>query len=303
MDVLSDTIAALRTGRPGSGMFVRHAPWGRRYPKAAGAGFHVVLQGACWLIPRTGDPVPLGVGDVVLLYLDAGHGIADHPNTELSEIPRPGEPSLIEGPGARSTLLCGVYEFTPGWSHPLLDELPEVVHVPARLGHHPQLRAAVDLLTRELEDESPGRDALVPSLLDALLIYTLRAWFDEQSHETDVSGWAAAFHDPAITSALRDIHSDPAAAWTVEELGKRAGMSRAHFARRFTALVGEPPLAYLTRWRMITAARQLRESDASLANIAKCVGYTSEYAFAKAFKRAHGAPPGQYRRQILSGDN
>jgi AraC-like DNA-binding protein len=299
VDVLSDTIAALRTGRPGSGTFVRHAPWGRRYSKAAGAGFHVVLQGSCWLIPRDAEPVAMGVGDVALLYLDEGHGLADSPDTPLDEIPGPGEPSMIEGPGARSTLLCGVYEFAPGWSHPLLDDLPEVVHVPARLGRHPQLRAAVDLLTTELAGGLPGRDAMVPALLDVLLICTLRAWFEEQANDDRITGWASVFRDPAITAALTAMHDDPARQWTVEELGARAGMSRATFSRRFTALVGEPPLTYLTRWRMITAARRLRETDAGLATIAREVGYASEYAFAKAFKRAHGAAPGHYRRHEL----
>ncbi|MEU6263348.1 AraC family transcriptional regulator [Saccharopolyspora shandongensis] len=300
MDVLSDTVAALRTGRPASGTFVRHAPWGRRYSKASGAGFHVVLQGSCWLIPRSAEPVPLGVGDVAFLYLDEGHGLADSPDTPLDEIPGPGEPRVVDGAGARSTLLCGVYEFAPDWSHPLLDELPEVVHVPARLGRHPELRAAVDLLTAELAGDRPGRDAMVPALLDVLLICTLRAWFDERAEGDRITGWASVFQDRAITAALAAMHDDPAHQWTVEGLGARIGMSRATFSRRFTALVGEPPLTYLTRWRMITAARRLRETDAALSVIAEEVGYASEYAFAKAFKRAHGAAPGQYRREQLA---
>lgn len=293
MDVLSDTIAAMRTGRPGSGVTMRDAPWGRAYPQVRGAGFHMVTQGSCWLIPKRSEPIPLNVGDVVLLYSGVGHGLADSPGTPLTEIPGPGEPRLIEGPGPRTTLLCGVYEFERAWSHPLLDSLPDVVHVPARLGHHPRLRAAVELLTAELDAEEPGGDAMVPALLDALLVYILRAWLADQG--TEATGWALALRDPVVTTALRAIHEDPAQGWTVESLAARAGTSRATFARRFTAAVGEPPLAYLTRWRMIVAVRALRDTDAPLAAIARRVGYGTEYAFAKAFKRTHGVAPGRWR--------
>lgn len=294
MDVLSDTIAALRTGRPGSGLTVRHAPWGREYRSVSGAGFHLVLDGSCWLVPRRSEPVPLAVGDVVLLYRDVGHGLADRPDTPLSEVAAPGEPTVVAGPGARTALLCGVYEFAHDWTHPLLDGLPDVVHVPA--GTDPQVTATVGLLTAELAadaDRRPGADALTPALLDALLVYVLRAWLAAHADH----GWGTALHDPAVARALDTMHAEPAHPWTVGELGAAAGMSRATFARRFTGSVGEPPLAYLTRWRMITAARALRDTDAPLAAIARTVGYSSEYAFAKAFKRAHGTAPGQYRRR------
>ncbi|MFG3341453.1 AraC family transcriptional regulator [Glycomyces sp. NPDC048151] len=293
MDILSDTIAATRVGRPGFGLTIRDAPWGRSYPRVPGAGFHMVVQGSCWLIPQRSEPVPLSVGDVVLLYGNQGHGLADSPGTPLNEIAGPGEPELVEGPGPRTTLLCGVYEFERDWSHPMLDALPEVVHVPARLGRHPRLRATVDLLTAELEERGPGTDAAAPALLDVLLVHILRAWLAEQEDDT---GWAAALRDTGLAATLGAVHDAPGRPWTVASLAAHAGMSRAAFARRFTAGVGEPPLAYVTRWRMITAARRLREGDAPLAAIAKEVGYSSEYAFAKAFKKAHGTAPGRYRR-------
>jgi AraC-like DNA-binding protein len=240
----------------------------------------MVVQGSCWLIPRGSDPVPLSVGDVVLLYGDQGHGLADALDTPLSEIAGPGEPQLIEGPGPRTALLCGVHEFERDWSHPMLDALPEVV------------RATVDLLTAELEEHGPGSDAAAPALLEVLLVQILRAWLSEQPEGT---GWASALYDPDLAATLGAIHDEPGRQWTVDALAAHAGMSRATFARRFTASAGEPPLAYLTRWRMITAARRLREGDAPLSAIAKQVGYGSEYAFAKAFKRVHGTAPGRYR--------
>lgn len=176
-------------------------------------------------------------------------------------------------------------------------QLPEIVHLPARLGHRPDLRAAVDLLGSELEGPRPGAEAIVPALLDVLLLYILRAWFDEQADHGPATGWAMALRDPAITAALHAIHHDPAEPWTVERLGKHAGVSRAAFARRFTTLVGQPPLSYLTWWRMTMAARRLRESDAPLGTVSKEVGYTSEFAFAAAFKREYGIAPGTYRRR------
>jgi AraC-like DNA-binding protein len=132
-----------------------------------------------------------------------------------------------------------------------------------------------------------------------LLLFILRAWYDEQADHDSASGWAAALSDRAISAALRAIHDDPGRAWTVEALGAQAGLSRAAFARRFTTLVGQPPLTYLTWWRLTAAARLLRDTDAPLAAVAARCGYTSEFAFAKAFKREYGTAPGRYRRQEL----
>jgi AraC-like DNA-binding protein len=202
-----------------------------------------------------------------------------------------------DDPHAATITLCGAYQLDPGRAHPLLNELPEIVHLPARLGHRPELRAAVDLLAGELDDPRLGVDTIVPALLDLLLLYILRAWFDERSGPGRVTGWTAALSDPAIGAALQSIHRDPSQHWTVETLGAQAGLSRAAFSRRFTTLVGRPPLSYLTWWRMTIAARLLRDSDAPLGTVARQIGYTSEFAFANAFKRQHGAAPGKYRRQ------
>jgi AraC-like DNA-binding protein len=163
------------------------------------------------------------------------------------------------------------------------------------------VRAAVDLLGRELDDIRLGVATIVPALLDTLLLYILRGWFHEQGGRKPVSGWAAALNDSEISAALNGIHGDPARLWSVEALGAVAGLSRAAFSRKFAALVGQPPMTYLTWWRMATAARLLRDSEASLGVIAGRVGYTSEYAFANAFKRQYGIAPGRYRR-VTPGD-
>ncbi|MFF7633816.1 AraC family transcriptional regulator [Kitasatospora sp. NPDC008050] len=309
MDVLSDAITVMRTGRPHSGRTDKLAPWGVRYPPSPGAGFHIVLRGSCWMMPEGAPPIRLGVGDVVLLPSGQGYGIADSLETELTEAvftdlglpPHQRYEPTAGSPGAEVTsLLCGAYRLNQARPHPLLAALPDVVHLPARVGRHPGLRSLVDLLGAELTEHRLGSDAALPALLDTLLLYILRAFFEETACAA-TSGWAAALGDPVVTTALSEIHADPAHPWTVEELGARAGLSRAAFARRFTTLVGQPPLGYLTWWRMTTAGRLLRESDAPLRTIAHQAGYISEFAFAKAFKREYGLSPGRYRDQRRAG--
>ncbi|MGE7432473.1 MULTISPECIES: AraC family transcriptional regulator [Kitasatospora] len=303
MDVLSDAITAMRTGLPHAGRSRRSAPWGIRFPDSDGTGVHVVLQGSCWLLPSDGaPPLRLGVGDVLLLARGGSYGLADHPDTPLEDVvlrpdgTLPSHPDEPEDGHPSARLLCGAYQLNRARAHPLLACVPPVVHLPAQVGRHPGLRAVVDLLGSEATGHRPGSDAIVPALLDTLLLLVLRAWFEEES-DRGATGWAAALGDGAVASALRDIHGDPAHPWTVEELAVRAGLSRAAFARRFTALVGQPPLGYLTWWRMTTAGRLLRSDDAPLRVVSRRTGYTSEFAFAKAFKREYGLSPGQYRDQ------
>lgn len=292
----------MRTGQPHSSLTGLAAPWGLRFAQSHGAGFHVVLQGSCWLLPQEGDHLPLSPGDVVFLPHGRGHAIASDPAAPLVDVVQTPDGDWVPtedvppGTGPTTLLLCGAYRLNRARAHPLLTGLPEVVHLPARIGSHPALRAAVDLLGRELEQPGPGSDAVVPALLDTLLAYLLRAWLEVHAGQA-ATGWAAALADPAVAAALHAIHHDPAHSWTVAELGARAGMSRAAFARRFTALVGQPPLAYLTWWRLTVACRLLATSDAPLRVVAQRCGYASEAAFAKAFKRQAGLSPGGYRRR------
>jgi AraC-like DNA-binding protein len=197
-------------------------------------------------------------------------------------------------------LLCGAYHLDLARPHPLLLELPDVIHLPARPGRHPSLRAAVDLLSRELDTCDVETGAGVPLLVELLLLYILRAWFDDQAADGNATGWALALHDRSIRAALESIHREPGRAWTVAELGERGRLSRATFARRFTDAVGRPPMAYLTWWRMTTAARHLTDTDAPLSTVAARAGYSSEFAFARAFKREFGTAPGRYRHLATS---
>jgi AraC-like DNA-binding protein len=262
-----------------------------------------VLRGTCWLLRAGADPLWLSAGDIVLLPREFGHALADHPDRPLTDFRasrKPGvdlagdSPSAI-APGAGEAvteLLCGAYVLDRSRPHPLLADLPDVIHLPARVGHHPRLRAAVDLLGGELAEPRVGATASISALLDLLLLYMLRAWFSEQS-----TGWSAALADPAISAALQAMHTSPHAPWTVRDLGAAAGLSRTVFAQRFTALVGRSPMSYLTWWRMPIAAKLLRETDLPLSAVAARCDYSSEFAFAKTFRRKMGLPPGQFRRQ------
>ncbi|MFD8981993.1 AraC family transcriptional regulator [Streptomyces sp. NPDC059564] len=309
MDVLSDVVAVIRTGRPRAAHVRWHAPWGQEFASVPGsAGFQVVLRGSCWLLPPDAEPVQLGAGDVVFLPRGSGHTLADSPETlvaapacgpeghELYDSYASDSVDRSGGSGPVTVVLCGAYQLDPSGTHPLLLTLPDLIHLPAHSDRHPELRSAVELLAAELENPRLGTDAVVPALLDTLLLYILRIWFTEQPSQGNTTGWAAALNDPPVTAALHAIHRDPAAPWSVAKLATEAGLSRAPFARRFAMLIGQPPLGYLTWWRMTTAARLLRTSDAPLRSIAAQVGYTSEFAFAHAFKRMHGTAPGTYRR-------
>ncbi len=290
----------MRIGVPHSGRVSHHAPFGRRFPAFDAAGFHVVLAGTCWFLPPAGDPIALRPGDIVLLPGGCAHGLADDPATPLRPAatssrrvnPRPPRPDTATEPGPETVLLCGAYLLDRNRSHPMLADLPEFIHLPAPETRHTPIGAIVDLLDGELTSEQPGHDALLRSLLDALLLHILRRWLDRRAD----TGWSAALHDPTVAAALSAIHGSPGHGWTVAELAAHAGVSRAGFARRFTELIGRPPIAYLTWWRMTLAARQLRDTDTALTVIARDAGYSSEFAFAHAFKNEFGCPPGQYRR-------
>jgi AraC-like DNA-binding protein len=310
MDVLSDVITVARTGRPRSARVRWHAPWGQQFaPVPGSAGFQVILEGSCWLLSSEAAPLQLGAGDVLFLPHGSGHTLADHPasamtapvcapdDSELSESFASNSVDRLGQGGPVTVVLCGAYQLDPSRTHPLLLTLPDLIHLPADRSRHPELHAAVQLLAAEVGNPRLGTSATVPALLDTLLMYILRIWLAEQPTRGSTTGWAAALNDPAVTSALHAVHRDPAAPWTVAKLAAEAGLSRAAFARRFCALIGQPPLGYLTWWRMTMAARLLLTTQLPLRSIARQVGYTSEFAFANAFKRTHGLAPGAYRRR------
>jgi AraC-like DNA-binding protein len=287
VDLLSDAIAAMRIGQPTSNRLRAGAAWCYRFAPYEGAGFHVLLRGSGWLVPDEGEPVALGTGDVVLVPYGSAHTLSASP-AAVDAVPFE---TAVPDPDGRTEFLCGKYRLDHARRHPVLEGLPEVVHLPAEVGRHPELRAAIDLLGAEVTERRPGQATALAGLLDLLLVYLIRAWLAG----TPGPGWPQALRDREIAAALEELHADPAAPWRIEDLAARVGLSRATLARRFTALTGRPPMAYLTWWRMTTAARLLRDTDLPLPSIATKVGYGSPFAFSHAFKRRFGTAPGSYR--------
>lgn len=329
MDVVSDAIAAVRIGRPSSNRLRVGGRWAARIPAYDGAGFHVVLAGSCRLLPDGGPPVLLGPGDAVLLPHGTGHALADEllDPAEAARAPvldrvlAAGRPlpspvpasDATEPGGAATELLCGKYRLDHSRTHPLMRELPDVVHLPNRLGGNPQLRAAVDLLGTELACGGPGAALAVPSLVDLLLVYMVRTWLARQATAeaagadsstalpaADRARWPAALGDPVVAGALQALHEEPARTWNADSLAAAAGVSRATLTRRFTTLVGRPPMAYLAWWRMTRAATLLRQTDDPLEAIARQVGYSTPYALSHAFNRHFGTTPGRYRTRAAT---
>ncbi|MEV3861631.1 AraC family transcriptional regulator [Streptomyces sp. NPDC050095] len=298
MDVVSDAIAAVRTGSPSANRLQVNGSWCVRLAPYEGAGFHVALTGTCWLLPDGGPPLTLRRGDAVLLPHGAGHVLADSPAAPAAlarAVPFEQLPALppASGPGTVE-LLCGKYRLDRSHTHPLLTELPDVIHLPYDDERHPELRSAIGLLSQEAATARPGSCAAVPSLLDLLLVYMIRAWTTGPAGRT-TARWPAALADPVVTEALRLLHSDPAHPWTADRLATRTGVSRATLNRRFTALVGRAPMTYLTWWRMTRAATLLRTATTPLDGVAREVGYGSPYALSHAFRREFGVTPGRYR--------
>jgi AraC-like DNA-binding protein len=306
MDPLSDVVTAMRIGEPHSARVTHRAPFGWQLPAVDAAGFHVVLAGTCWFLPPTGDPIVLRPGDIVFLPGGCPHALADDPATPLHAATttlrrvnsgQTASPAPVSEPRPETVLLCGAYLLDRSRSHPMLADLPEVIHLPAPTTRHTPAGTIVDLLDGELIGNRPGRDAMLRTLLDALLLHILRSWLDQHADRGADAGWSAALRDPALATALSAIHGSPGHGWTIAELADHAGLSRASFARRFATLIGRPPIAYLTWWRMTLAARQLRDTDTPISIIARHACYASEFAFAHAFKNEFGCPPGRFRKQ------
>lgn len=311
-DVLSDVLTTASVSGAVSARTEGRAPWGLHFEGSRRADFHIVSRGTCWL-RLDGDPdaIQLFQGDVVLLTRGTGYVIADDPGTPTEEFAAlaaevgAGRAGVLTvgGSGTATGLVCGSYAFDTEGPDPFLHALPPLVHLPADPGtaRDGALDAAVRLLSGEVEGDRPGSRAMVNRLVDVLLIDVLRAWLDRQPEGRP--GWLGALRDPQIGEALSLVHESPGRRWTVASLGASVGLSRAAFARRFNGRVGEPPMSYLARWRMTLAAGALRDGGDPLATIADRVGYDSEFAFAKAFKRLHGEAPGRYRARYRRKGN
>ncbi|GAA2512001.1 AraC family transcriptional regulator [Winogradskya humida] len=308
-DVLSDLLHRARASNALVRQLIQSPPWSISYTDATPLTLVAALGGPASIRPddTRGAPVLLTDGDIALIT--GRYTIADSPRTPPQMVigqgkkyvaatssPVPGLAPRTYGdglPGA-TTMVRGVYELRSGAGARLLDLLPPLAVVPAG----PRVGAALNLLTAEAARDEPGQDAVLGRLLDLVLVMALRSWC-AGPHATPPAWWRA-LTDPAIGGALTLLHTEPAHRWTVGELATRTGMSRATFAARFTAHVGEPPLTYLTAWRMTLAADLLHDTDRTVASVARKVGYLDAFAFSVAFKRAYGVSPSVWRRRAVA---
>ncbi|WP_336111282.1 AraC family transcriptional regulator [Streptomyces sp. PTD9-10] len=314
MDVLSDLLHRARASNAQARQLIQRPPWSMTFADAPSLTVVATLGGHASV--RLDDdpqaaPVRLGAGDIALISGTNRYTIADAPDTPPQVVIRGGRKHVIDrGTAARqnlaprtygdglpgaTTLLRGAYELRGDVGERLLDMLPPLAVVPAG----PRTRAALDLLATEVAHDEPGQDAVLHRLLDLLLALALRAWCARP--QAQPPSWYRALATPAVGDALRLLHENPAHRWTVAELATRVGQSRATFAAHFTGAVGEPPLTYLTGWRMALAADLLRDTEETVAAVAREVGYGDAFAFSVAFKRARGASPSNWRRQVRSG--
>lgn len=302
MDVLADVLTVTRMGATVVAQAELAAPWGLEVDPIAAAHVHVVQRGMCWLRTHTErKPLRLAAGDVVLIRGGIGHSVCDDPKTKplphgevLRGMPRRLAKMTPESRRETTVVLCAKYLFQNVGPHPLTSLLPPLVHLPAlEAERHSQLQLLLQLLRHEALEKNSGAELVVPRLVDSLLVFVVRAWLEGQP--VGAGGWFGALRDPAIARALSLIHQAPQATWTVEGLAQQVGQSRATFARRFAELVGETPLAYVTRWRMCLAAKLLSETDLTLEEIAPRVGYETSAALSKAFRRSHATAPGRFR--------
>jgi len=276
--------------------------WGIRVNPQRDAVFHGVTAGTCWLRLDDAAPQQLFAGDVVLLPRGDEHVLASAERGPATALDRLAKQRLIDDEGqlrltnveATTQVLCATYAEEGAALHPLLQLLPPLVVVRARDAHSP-LATLMQMMRTEQRLTGLGSTAVLDRLIDVLLVYVIREWLTEADSLS--ASWLTALRDPVLAEVLARIHAEPAAPWNVERLAAAGGVSRATLGRRFVEFVGESPSAYLTRWRLHLAARRLRTTDDSVGKIARSVGYTSEYAFSRAFSRAWGIAPGRFRRE------
>lgn len=308
-----DSIAGLLDGPRARGAFLLRSvlapPWSLRIEDEAPLTLVALVRGRATIHPNNGAALALALdaGDVAILRGPDPYTVADPPQTPPQVVILPGQRCVLpdgtdagsmadlgvrtwgNAPDGETVMVTGTYQLESETSRRLLDALPPFLHVAGDSWDNP----LVAFLADEIARDQPGQEAVLDRLLDLLLIATLRAWFARP--EADAPGWYRAQSDPIVGSALKLLHNAPAHPWTVATLAREVGVSRAALARRFTALVGEPPMAFLTTWRLTLAADLLREPGATVGSVAPQVGYSSPFALSAAFKRVRGVSPAEHR--------
>jgi AraC-like DNA-binding protein len=306
-----DAVAGLLDGPRARGAFLLRSsmdpPWSLRIQDEAPLTLVAVVRGEAWIVPDDGEAVRLARDDVAIVRGPDPYLVADDPATPPQAVIQPGqrcttpdgrELTGMTDRGVRTwgnsadgatVLLTGTYQFDGEVSQRLLRALPGLLVLRADEWDCP----VIPLLAAEIVKDEPGQEAVLDRLLDLLLIAVLRAWFARP--EARAPAWYRAYGDPIVGQALRLLHHDPARHWTVADLARAVGVSRAALARRFNDLVGEPPMSFLTGWRIALAADLLREPGATIGSVAHQVGYSSPFALSTAFKRVRGVSPQEFR--------
>ncbi|WP_282604908.1 AraC family transcriptional regulator [Pelagibius sp. Alg239-R121] len=289
------------------------SPWAMEIGATGFAQFHAVTQGDC-VFEVDGVAHRALAGDVLLFPRSEPHVLADQngrtalPGSTVMQSFAGDAPYFASGERA-TKLICGHYAYRGELRHPLLDQLPEVVHVRSqrlspdltasgngKASH--SLGAVLSVLTQEMTDRGPGVTSVIERLAEVLLIQTLRAYLTQTDRP---HGFLAGLADPRLARAVAEIHRRPEADLSLENLAQTAGMSRSAFAAQFKAVVGMAPIDYLTKWRMLKAGELLGAAALPLVEIAERVGYGSDVAFSRAFRREFNASPREYQRRLHTG--
>jgi len=308
VDALTGLLSEVRAEGALFGRSYLAPPWSLRFTGGPGLTMVVMLRRSGWVVPDGSAPVRLGEGEVAVVTGSGPFSVADDPvvapptyivqadgrcttgdGRDIGDDLRLGARTCGTGLDEPTAVLSGGFRVRGRVSARLVSALPPVLVVP----HEGELCAVLDLTIAEIERTEPGQQAVLDRLLDLLLLTTLRTWFAQPGVEPPA--WYRAFGDPVVGPVLRALHDAPARPWTVAALAGEAGVSRATLARRFTDLVGEPPMAYLTGWRLSLAADLLARTDATVEAVAHQVGYGSAFGLSVAFQRVHGTRPSRLR--------
>ena len=297
-DLLTMVLGELRLESAAYRWLELGAPFRIAFDQPGLCGVHIIAEGECEVVLVDGSVEPLTTGDVVILPRGTAYEIRSAESGGRLEsgfalaLRTPGSRLRAGGSGARTVVVCGAF-LVREMHHPALLGLPRALRVPGTNGHPPAwLAPYVEALRTEAFEGDRGSDLIMARLSDALLARAIRHYSDT----VDQPGWLAGLRDPYVAAALGAMHEDPGRPWTLAALARTVGLSRSAFAARFTALVGEPAMRYLLSLRMHRAKTMLRDQRATVAAVATRLGYSSDTAFAAAFKREVGTSPGGYRR-------
>src|SRR6266568_586573 len=304
MDALGDALHFLRMSGTSYCTSELTAPWALQLPVVEGGlTFHVLTSGRCWLEVTGAERRLLEPGDLALVPHGEGHRLSSKPGVaarRIDDLPHERVSDRYKilrhgGGGAPTSLICGAVRFDHPAAHRLIGALPKVIHVHASSGRSQDwLESTLRFMAAEAKELRPGGETVITRLADILVIQAIRSWIGNDPAAR--AGWLGALQDPQIGRAIALIQREPERDWTLASLAREVSMSRSAFAARFTELAGEPAMRYVARWRMHVAVGWLKEDRAVVGELAGRLGYRSEAAFSRAFKRLIGASPGAVRR-------